>query len=495
MQPNDDKNLRRLVTGLSAPEQPQPKAGKDGDPQLAALCQRILGAMMTGTRKALVDFGSGNGVLPHQMVKFAAQSEYPCYWAVDFPSPLDDLAIPHQLHNGSRKYTVDDFYDKALKLHADQIGIVVLRNILHEMTIADTTRLFSALRAHLPDDASIYDASIYIQDMARLATPERGNVGWDLDLLEGCLGDLGFKVISFPQVSYGGVPWFAMDLRVIDRTERNDHQRLCAARSEQLDRIAVKLSEAGDDYTRTSELMLLQHEYTTLALQLRKAGWSDGARHRRAPALGSLSIPLHPFASDLDYACQTPEASSVSGLVAMLSSKRLIDFPRLIATATRDICFGGYSNRLLFVRDENRAALRQALSRCVAVRVVVADPRSCAAALRSQEPVYANPGELLGAIGETIERGRDFAHRIAADLGDDVRGRLTIRASGHVPRWSYCIVDDWCYLSFYSGWATGSASPCLVFRGLPHAVQNYFHVVRQEFLSIYHDAQDLLGLP
>ena len=54
--------MQTLIEALSRPEPPQPKEGKHGDPQLAALCQFLVQNNWENDH-VLVDFGSGNGVL------------------------------------------------------------------------------------------------------------------------------------------------------------------------------------------------------------------------------------------------------------------------------------------------------------------------------------------------------------------------------------------------------------------------------------------------
>src|SRR2546422_9615029 len=96
------------------------------------------------------------------------------------------------------------------------------------------------------------------------------------------------------------------------------------------------------------------------------------------------------------------------GLVAVISAKRLLDFPKLLSSGRRQISFGGYSNRSLFLSENNIAALLAAIKSGTCIRVMVVDPDSDVARLRSEEPVYGDPGKFLADVRNTIDLGRKF---------------------------------------------------------------------------------------
>jgi hypothetical protein len=123
---------------------------------------------------------------------------------------------------------------------------------------------------------------------------------------------------------------------------------------------------------------------------------------------------------------------------------------------------------------------------------MVVSPESIVARLRSEEPIYDNPGKFLIDIRETIAQGRTFFQQVSEKLGKDVASRFQLRASNRVPRWSYFIVDDTCYLSFYSSTLTGSLGPCFIFRAMLTVTNDYFHLVQKEFSDVFEESIDLL---
>jgi hypothetical protein len=488
---NNSKLIASLVDSLSRPEPPQAQEGKPGDPQLSALCQFLLQMSEKGQHQVIVDFGCGNGVLAHFLDKvYSGDKQTPQYWAIDLPESLNSLSLPVRIHNNSKKYATDYFLNTVLPNTEIEISTFVLRNVLHELDIVTTAKLFTALKTYLSPSTLIY-----IQDMARLAKPERGNVGWNKDLLVKCLEELNFKAASFDLISYGGVPWFSIICSVsLEPSEINVQKIVAKYRTTQLEMIETQVIDASQDWENTTELLLLQHEFTSLALQLRRAG-SLPYNTELEPSLQKMNIPTSkPQSSQFEYTCTMgPAVSSNSGLIAMISNKNLLDFPALISSAKKIISFGGYSNRPLFLSINNKIALNKAILKGVIINVLVVDPASRPARLRAEEPIYDSPEQFIINIETTIELGKKFYENIVSEIGMQQASKLfKFKASARTPRWSYFIVDDTCYLSFYSITMTGSAAPCFIFRGLPGVINNYYHVVKQEFTQLFEESINLI---
>jgi hypothetical protein len=483
--------LQALLDGLSRPEEPQAREGKPGDPQLAALCQFLIQNEVDSSH-VLADFGSGNGVLAEYLARVWPPSvPLPEYWGVDLPDALNSLSLPSRIHNNSKKYTVEEFYEVALPQNADRISIVVIRNTLHEMDIEATARLFRAMRQHV-----MFETVVYIQDMARLTKPERRNVAWTKDLLHACLEEYGFEVsggLKLP--SHGGTPWFAMLCRSrqgepiprgVDGVARH--------RLKQFHEIAEQLNDIGVGFDNVDELLTLQQEFGSLGVQLRNTNWLPTAPNHE-PTLEKLGIPTRtPSKEQLEYACAAGDSiAGKSGLIAMISNKRLLDFPTLIRSAKKQLAFGGYSNRPLFLHEANVQALIEAIASGTRVRVMLVDPHCSVAQLRAEEPIYSAPEAFLYDIQQTINGGKSFFEHLCGSIDRSIAlSRFQLRSSKRVPRWSYFIIDDTCYLSFYSIVLTGSSAPCFVFRALPHVANNYFYAVQKEFSHVFEEATDLL---
>ena len=413
------------------------------------------------------------------------------YWAVDLSEILDKLSLPNRVHNNSRKYVADELYSSVLPKQGKRIAVVVIRNTLHEMNIEQTARLLNSLHLYLKPESHIY-----VQEMSELRIPERGNAPWSRDLLEECLQKAGFNIWGFDLRSHSGILWYAI---ICQRRERETSYADClesvvSSRKTQADRILTRLMQLTKSPQNSDELVALEHEYSCISVQLR-AATPTSLPESHEPRLEAMRIPTRvPVEEHLEFVC--PVASSVSsktGLIAVISSKQLLDFPKLFASATTQLCFGGYSNRLLFQSDANLDALKAAMLAGTHIRVMVVDPSSEAARLRSIEPIYAHSDKFIAEIRETIHSAQSFFVEASNKVGREIATcRFELCASTRVPRWSYFIVDDTCYLSFYSIGLTGSAAPCFVYRALNDVNRNYFHVVQKEFSDLFSEAKNLL---
>ena len=489
-----DLKAIEFINALSHPETIQPQEGKDGDPQISALSQHLISIGTSLNKKILCDFGSGNGIVAGLLAKMPQPLlEQIEYWAIDLPEIVDKLFLPSSIHNISKKYSVDDFYNGILPRRGKDISNIIIRNVIHELDIVNTSKLFHAIK----DNISL-ETEIYIQDMQKLPDAERENVGWEKSILKECLDSIGFRVVDFDLMSHGGTPWFAFLCKLkpdsLDLDFESIQNIIATHREKQFNNIEKQVHNLTKHWEKTTELLKLQNEYTSLSIQLRSVGRLSSSPTLE-PSLQKLKIPVkQPRTSGFEYACATSQSvASISGLIAMISSKRLLDFPTLIASAEKNISFGGYSNRSLFRKDENVNALKKAILSGVVLQVLVVNPSSQAAYLRSMEPLYESPDYFISTINDIIGHGLDFYKQIEQELGESrAKERFQFKQSSRSPRWSYFIVDDTCYISFYSIKTSGSAAPCFVFRGLPNVMNNYFHVIRQEFLDLFSEAEILI---
>lgn len=487
----NSKTLQALIEGLSHPEAPQDREGKPGDPQLAALCQALIDRTIA-PNEVIVDFGAGNGVLPEYLARVWPQSKpMPEYWAIDLPEMLEKLSLPSRIHNNSKKYNIEEFRSSVFARESSRISMIIIRNTLHELNIITTAKLFEIMLKFMNSTCLLY-----IQDMGRLTKPERGNVAWTRDLLEECLTEIGFDVRGFTLFGRSGTPWFALLCQKRQHSSSVDCLiSIARRRAAQLENIAATLKDTLKYWDKTDELLLLQHEYSSLAIQLNEAHWIPSPRYHE-PILSAMRIPIKAMNDQqLDYACVVPDSVSVRcGLIAFISSKNLLDFPKLLSASTEQIAFGGYSNRPLFLNERNIIALETAIRAGTRVSVMVIDPASDSARMRAEEPIYDDPAHFFADIQHTIAEGRKFFERICKTLGEEIANeRFSLRSSKRIPRTSYFIVDDTCYLSFYSISLTGSAAPCFVFRRLPGVANNYFHVVQKDFSHLFSEATTLIG--
>jgi hypothetical protein len=480
----EDPRIRRLVEGLAHGDQVQHPPGAPGDPQLAALNQYLQTKATLESDAIIVDFGSGAGMLASAITQvWQGSVSLPWYYAVDRPEFLDALAIPTALHNSSRKVSVDTFLTSGLAAVASQVRIVVLRNVLHELDIATTARLFSALGAHLTSDCEVY-----IQDYVRLPHGERARAGWSPEVLRSALTGVGFDSTA-PVVlrSRSGNQWFFSIARRSGKglSQHDAEKRIAAAREQQREAVIAELEQlsATSEESTTPDYLILQAEEAALATQLQQ--WSY--RLQRTPVGSSnrkvlvnqvplVNIPMTP----LDYADEIN--GTRSGLRVVVSSKNLLDFPAILGECRNRAYFAGYSQRSLLLSEQNRVALRHAISAGADLRILLANPSAPAAIARATSLAYSTPSDLTDDIHQTQRAFEQFYAFMGGVLQADLLStRCRLRLTNAIPPCSYFIVDDLCYVSLYSLRLTGGSGPCLIFRADEDGPSAYFSILLQEF--------------
>jgi SAM-dependent methyltransferase len=487
MSATDDPRLKRFLGGFSSADDMQEPPGPHGDPQLAALTQffqTLVGALTADD--VIVDVGSGRGILAHILLRIWPEGEArPWYYAVDQEETLDMLSLPSEIHNHSRKISFADFVGERLPCPPQQVKVVVLRNIVHELNIRTTAEVLVALHKIVRAGGQVY-----LQDIVLLPKGERENAGWPVPLLRMVLERMGFDCGSPADLrSRSGTEWFTMILK-----QKAGHPapsvphatRLVAdGREKQRQLRTARLAELSDSSEETlTEYIMLATEVGALTTQLQQTHYAATAEVSEPRVVAEL--PLVPMpASPLDYAEEMPSQVRVrSGLGGILSSKNLIDLPALLRRAVGRLWFAGYSQRLLFTIPEVRAELLDAATRGVDIRILLVDPDSPAARARSVSEAYAKPDDFFADVMETRKGFASFEEDVRAAVGaDSAEIPCELRLCTSMLSSSFFFVDDLCICSLYSANLTGGAGAALVFKSSSVQPNGYFQVLLREFQS------------
>ena len=483
----DDPKLKRFLGGFSAADEMQEPPGPHGDPQLAALTQffqTLVGTLAPDD--VIMDVGSGRGILAHTLLRIWPEGAgRPWYYAVDREDTLDSLSLPSQIHNHSRKIPFADFIDGRLPCPPQQVKVVVLRNIIHELNIRTTAEVLVALHTIVRSGGQVY-----LQDIVSLPKGERENAGWPSELLRLVLEGTGFDCGSPADLrSRSGTEWFTMILK-----QKAGHPspsvpyatRLVAGgREKQRQLRTARLAELGDSSEETlAEYIMLATEVGALTTQLQQTHYAVTTEVSEARVVAEL--PLIPMpASPLDYAEEMPPQVRLrSGLGGILSSKNLIDLPDLLRRAVSRLWFAGFSQRLLFTIPEVRTALKDAATRGVDIRILLVDPDSPAARARSVSEAYAKPDDFFADVTETRKGFASFEEELRAEAGADSAGvQCALRLCTSMLSSSFFFVDDLCVCSLYSANLTGGAGAAFVFKSSSVQPNGYFQVLLREFQS------------
>lgn len=476
-----DPKLTRYLQGYLGGNDVQEPPGPDGDPQLAALDQFLQShSCSLGADAAVLDVGSGRGIAAHRMLRIWTDDQTrPWYYAVDTETGIDALTLPRAIHNRSRKFGVDALL-QTLSSEFQNVSIVLLRNVLHHLHIAETASMLTTFR-HLARAGAV----IYLQDLVFLPEGERVNTGWPPEILKELLKKLGFRC-SYPvsQRSKSGTPWYTFILT--DNAEAAvlggvpAAELVLRAREEQYRLRIDELSALDDSEQTLAQYVVLADEVASLGVQIANYSKAAGFGTRGTSIAG---IPVRAIAgSGFDYAEEMASANPVSGLRAILSSKRLIDLPALIASSHTRLWFMGYSQRILFSGGEMRDAVKAAVVRGVDVRILLAHPGSPAVQARGASAAYASPEQLVSDIVETEASFFQFRRELEQfSSGERTSKEIALRFCRMVMPASFFIADESCIFSLYSSTLTGGDGAAFVFRSGSPQVNDYFHVLLREF--------------
>lgn len=484
-----DRNLEKYCAGYTSKPGMESPLPKKGDPQRSALIQFLIDKFgFTNEKKddedsIIVDFGSGNGVLAHEIDRlFPDNTKLPYYIAVDLPDALSELALPPRIHNNSKKLSVDEFYSEFLPRSGASIAAIVIRNVLHEMDIVETANLFCTLNKHISTTTDLY-----IQDMATLPEHERGKAGWMPELLCEFMSAIGIKSTMAKQESYGGTEWYILKAILPGVvTNIRQIQKYCAdCRRKQHENILQQIYDLNQktDEESATRLIQLQGDCTSISIQVKHCQISSGtAEQQVSPAskLDNIGIFISTDEMGEHDFCIKMQDDVVKqfGLVAILSNKSIIDFPAQYRSCKKELLLSGYSLRPLFLHENNRLAIESLLKNGIPVKILLVDPESEAAATRAKMPSYSSHDELFEQIRWTIQQTKNLNKKL---LSDDDPVNLELRLTHRPPPCSYFFADNLCFLSLYSNRVTGSRGQCFIYTSKDGAFGSYYHFLIEDF--------------
>jgi hypothetical protein len=250
----------------------------DTDSQLKNISLLLADTIAKQPAGTVLDIGSGKGVLLQRLSNLTVFIERPAwiYGAIDFPENLESivsLAARLRLHRRLEVRSIEELHDQWISHETfPRPLLLVLRNVLHELTIEATALLLHtlALRTEPTDTLLIQDLQVFHQI-------ERGNVCWIPKILEKTLQNCGFSTSLVEEPTARGNRWFTICAHRNDAHAPNFDEVRATVIGGRSDQLAVwnELNALlpGDEASRNPAIARLDFDLQRAALhqQLRRA--------------------------------------------------------------------------------------------------------------------------------------------------------------------------------------------------------------------------------
>lgn len=268
--------VQRYISTYLEPAPVQEPADAGTDPQLGTLLATLLEEIVRSPEGALFDIGCGKGTLLERLANHPEFSKSNwIYVAVDFDEMLNEVQViarQKKLNRRVELLTIDEFYKEWPAL--PQSRIYFCRNVLHELTIAQTAGLLQRIK-----EARSNEELIVIQDLMNFQEGERNNVCWFPDDLALCVEQHGLgKALTIPFSSKSGALWFNCLVRGPSGPDLEPDESLASvisARRQQWEMwgdLERRAGQPGGPEGEVVRVLDLDVQYAALTRQLREVG-------------------------------------------------------------------------------------------------------------------------------------------------------------------------------------------------------------------------------
>lgn len=310
--------VRRYVDSYLAPPLVQDAVEADLDPQLSSIMTTLLDNISFGGKTGtIVDIGCGTGILLQRLLLWPHFSTLGgwFYVGVDRESNLDrvqKIARDNRISRRAELMDLDSFYRNWPSIEGAQI--IFCRNVLHELTIAQTASLLHHVSIH-----SRNNDVLVVQDLMNFTQGERYNACWNPDNFESCVRTHGFAHVSTtPLMTRSGARWFnliAENFAPPQPPLSLEDSQACVREARQRQWnvwAAIESTSAGVRRAPIVDAMDLDLQFASLTRQLRDSGVTialddEFERRMRGRALGGA---IHAFV-EAGELIRTPVAETV----------------------------------------------------------------------------------------------------------------------------------------------------------------------------------------
>lgn len=192
--------------------EPEPAQNVDAaafDNQIKSITTLLATYINKDLQGTIIDIGCGNGVLLSRLTDFTifTQNMNWSYLGVDYleyRESLLKLAFDNHIHRKVDFLELDSFYKEwPTTPSLAHPYIIFIRNVIHELDILNTARLFEHVSSHLRQGEILI-----IQDLQVFPVAEKGNACWIPEHLKAAIEHCGFDALDAAEQSKTGNRWY-----------------------------------------------------------------------------------------------------------------------------------------------------------------------------------------------------------------------------------------------------------------------------------------------
>lgn len=274
----DQTKIARYLEGLRGPPSVQ-TSGVKGDPQLQLLKGYLAHYLdVCDSPITILDYGCGDGAVieaVHSLPQFHQGGHQ--YSAIDLLTPIKAIECGMRVGAFDREPQPEflargRFFQRNPGAFRQPIAVIILRNVLHEIPLAEI-----ALTLFHLDRFLVRQGILIIQDMLQLPDGELDAVTWDTSDCEGFFPEPDYLVTHIPDESRSGIPWFTFCAGA-DRSSAAGlpvwENRCNEVFRRKKEKIFLYLNDTKDNRDRLNddqaflELLHQQQVFTSMELQL-----------------------------------------------------------------------------------------------------------------------------------------------------------------------------------------------------------------------------------
>jgi tetratricopeptide (TPR) repeat protein len=203
-----EKALLDFLRDYGEPESPQSAEAAIFDNQIKSIATLLASQLVKSAQGTIFDLGCGNGIILSRLAELSSFMEKTSwnYVGVDYPEYREnvfEIAIGRGLHRRVDFFELSNFqneWPRSQELRRPYI--VLIRNVIHELSIEDTATLLGHVARNLKAGELFV-----VQDLQVFPKAEKGNACWSVDALRNVIRFCGFETVETVEPSRTGNRW------------------------------------------------------------------------------------------------------------------------------------------------------------------------------------------------------------------------------------------------------------------------------------------------